>query len=90
MALVLAIVVGAVGAVGVIRAADQRSANVERIQGLEEILVAVDGPAVNYLLIGSDSREGSDPDSSDFGGIGDTNAVSGRRSDTIMIFPKTQ
>jgi LCP family protein required for cell wall assembly len=85
LALVLAIVVGVVGAAGVIRAANQRTANVERIEGLEEILVAVDGPAVNYLLIGSDSREGSDPDSSDFGGIGDTNAVSGRRSDTIMI-----
>jgi len=85
LAMVLAIVVGAVGAAGVIRAANQRTANVERIEGLEDILAAVDGPAVNYLLIGSDSREGSDPGASDFGGIGDTNAVQGRRSDTIMI-----
>lgn len=84
-ALALAIIVGAVGAAGVIRAANQRTADVERIEGLEDILVAVDGPAVNYLMIGSDSREGSDPDSPDFGGIGDTGAVQGRRSDTIMI-----
>jgi len=85
LALVLAIVVSVVGAAGVIRAANQRTADVQRIEGLEDILVAVDGPAVNYLLIGSDSREGSDPGASDFGGIGDTNAVQGRRSDTIMI-----
>jgi LCP family protein required for cell wall assembly len=85
LALVLAIVVGVAGAAGVIRAADQRTANVERIEGLEDILVAVDGPAVNYLLIGSDSRDGSDPAASDFGGIGDTSEVQGRRSDTIMI-----
>jgi LCP family protein required for cell wall assembly len=85
LALILAIVVGVAGAAGVIRAANQRTANVERIEGLEDILVAVDGPAVNYLLIGSDSRDGSDPTASDFGGIGDTSAVQGRRSDTIMI-----
>ena len=77
LALVLAIIVGVAGAAGVIRAADQRTANVERIGGLEDILVAVDGPAVNYLLIGSDSRDGSDPGASDFGGIGDTSAVQG-------------
>ncbi|WP_394930661.1 LCP family protein [uncultured Ilumatobacter sp.] len=85
LALVLAIIVGVAGAAGVIRAADQRTAKVERIEGLEDILVAVDGPAVNYLLIGSDSRDGSNPAASDFGGIGDTSDVQGRRSDTIMI-----
>jgi LCP family protein required for cell wall assembly len=84
-ALLFAILTGAIGAAGVIRAANDRTANVVRIEGLEEILVAVEGPAVNYLLIGSDSREGSDPNSPDFGGIGDTGEVQGRRSDTIMI-----
>jgi len=85
LALLFALIVGAAGAGGVIRAANQRTADVERIEGLDDILVAVDGPAVNYLLIGSDSREGSDPDSPDFGGIGGTDTVQGRRSDTIMI-----
>ncbi len=80
-----AVVTATVGAVGVIGAANDRAANVERIEGLEDILVAVDGPAVNYLIIGSDSREGSDPNSPDFAGIGDTGDVQGRRSDTIMI-----
>jgi LCP family protein required for cell wall assembly len=85
LALVLAIVVGAVGAFGVIRAANARTGDIERIEGLELALTPQDGPARNYLLIGSDSRENADPTQSDFGGIGDTDAVSGRRSDTIMI-----
>jgi LCP family protein required for cell wall assembly len=85
IALLLALVMAGVGAVGVIRAANARTSDVERIAGLDDILQARDGPARNYLLIGSDSREGSDPDAEDFGGIGDTGNVQGRRSDTIMI-----
>ncbi len=85
MALVLAALVGGIGAFGVIRAANARTSDIQRIEGLELALTPQDGPAQNYLLIGSDSRENSDPNSVDFGGIGDTNAVSGRRSDTIMI-----
>jgi LCP family protein required for cell wall assembly len=77
--------VGAFGAFGVIQAADSVSADVERIEGLELALTPKDGPAENYLLIGSDTRENADPGAADFGGIGDVNAVSGRRSDTIMI-----
>ncbi len=78
-------VVGAAGAIGVVSAADRQVGNVERIENLDEVLVAVEGPAVNYLIIGSDSRDGSDPNSSDFGAIGGEGDVSGRRSDTIMV-----
>ncbi|MEO1055987.1 MAG: LCP family protein [Actinomycetota bacterium] len=85
LALLLAVVVGAVGALGVIRAANARTEGIERIEGLELVLEAQDGPAVNYLLVGSDSRENADPNSPDFGGIGDESVVQGRRSDTIMI-----
>ncbi len=85
LAIIFAAVMAVAGAAGVIRAANARTSNVERIAGLDEILQANDGPAVNYLLIGSDTREGSDPNSPDFGGIGDTSVVQGRRSDTIMI-----
>ena len=42
-------------------------------------------PAENYLLVGSDSREGIDPDDPNAGAIGDADDVVGRRSDTIMI-----
>ncbi len=85
LALLLALVFAVAGATGVIRAANERTAAVERIPGLEDVLVANDGPAVNFLLIGSDSREGVSGDDSDFSAVGDTSVVSGRRSDTIMI-----
>jgi LCP family protein required for cell wall assembly len=85
MALVLAALVGTFGAFGVIRAANERTGDIDRIEGLETALTAEEGPARNYLLIGSDSRENSDPNSPDFATIGDEGAVSGRRSDTIMI-----
>ncbi|MFT6763782.1 MAG: hypothetical protein ACJAXA_002445, partial [Candidatus Aldehydirespiratoraceae bacterium] len=48
--MLFAVVVGAVGATGVITAADRQVGNVDRIENLEDVLVAVDGPAVNYLL----------------------------------------
>jgi LCP family protein required for cell wall assembly len=91
--LVIAAVIGTAGAVGVLSAADDRTKDVERIEGLEEVLAsvpdendeAIEFPAENYLLVGSDTREGVDPNSEDFGVIGDEADVGGRRSDTIMI-----
>jgi LCP family protein required for cell wall assembly len=85
LAMLLAVAIGGLGAFGVITAANARTSEVQRIEGLELVLTAHDGPARNYLLIGSDSRENADPTDPDFGGIGDVNAVQGRRSDTIMI-----
>ena len=83
-------IVGVAGAAGVISAANETTSNVERIEGLENVLQAQDGPAVNYLLIGSDTRATADPNEADYGGIGDANAVSGQRSDTIMILRQEQ
>jgi LCP family protein required for cell wall assembly len=81
--------IAGLGATGVIRAADERTAEVERIDGLESVLADAPAddapyPAENFLLVGSDSREGLDPDS-DIDVIGDAEVVGGRRSDTIMI-----
>jgi len=39
----------------------------------------------NYLLVGSDSREGADPTDPDYGGIGSTAKTGGMNSDTIMV-----
>ena len=39
----------------------------------------------NYLIVGSDSRAGADPNSPDFGAIGSATQVGGQRSDTIML-----
>jgi LCP family protein required for cell wall assembly len=39
----------------------------------------------NYLIVGSDSRTGADPNAPDFAQIGSANQVTGQRSDTIMV-----
>jgi LCP family protein required for cell wall assembly len=49
---------------------------------LGDALSPASGPAVNYLLVGSDSREGIDASTPNVGAIG-TN-VTGHRSDTII------
>jgi LCP family protein required for cell wall assembly len=85
---VVAAGVGVVGTMGVLRAAEARTDSVERIDELSAVLSGDTGPAENYLLVGSDTREGADPTDPDFGGIGDTSQVTGRRSDTIMILRK--
>jgi LCP family protein required for cell wall assembly len=51
-----------------------------------------DDSVQNYLLVGSDTREGADPNAVDFGSMGDEGEVFGRRSDTMMVLrldPKT-
>jgi len=91
--LLVAATIGVVGAAGVLRAADERAADVERIEGLDSVLAEVpdvddeslEYPAENYLLVGSDSRSGIDGSSADFGVIGDESQVGGRRADTIMV-----
>ncbi|MFZ4519033.1 MAG: LCP family protein [Microthrixaceae bacterium] len=53
---------------------------IERVD-LAGVLDPVSGPQVNYLLVGSDSREGLDPDV----GPGGRSTVTGKRSDTIIL-----
>ena len=89
----LAGAIGVTGTMGVLRAADERTEDVERIGGLESVLAdvpdrddpSIEYPAENYLLVGSDSRAGVDGSSVDAGVIGGVDDVGGRRSDTIMI-----
>lgn len=91
--IVIAAAIGVVGTMGVLRAADERTRDVERIVGLESVLAdlpdaddpSIEYPAENYLLVGSDSREGIAGDTADAAVIGDTGDVGGRRSDTIMV-----
>ena len=85
LGVVFAAIIAVVGAAGVITAADRQVSNVDRIDDLDDVVVAVDGPAVNYLLIGSDSREGVEGGTDETATIGSESDVTGRRSDTIMI-----
>ena len=72
-------------AIGLVIATRQQANSVERVGELNGMLADQAGPFVNYLLVGSDTREGMDPNSPDYGGIGDANTTTGRRSDTIML-----
>jgi LCP family protein required for cell wall assembly len=53
------------------------------VQALEEPVN--DAPAENYLLVGSDSRQGISADDPNAGAIGNADEVVGGRSDTIMV-----
>lgn len=81
----LALVMAMASGVGLTISATRRADSVARITDVAPLLAPDNGTFVNYLLVGSDTREGSDPTSPDYGGIGDTAETSGRRSDTIMI-----
>lgn len=72
-------------AVGLVVATRQQADSVSRVGELNGMLADQSGPFVNYLLVGSDTREGMDPNTPDYGGIGDTETTGGRRSDTIMV-----
>lgn len=77
--------VAVVSSVGVVVAANRQVARIQRIPGLASVLSAPSDNVENFLLVGSDSREGIDPNSPDYGGIGNTTDVQGHRSDTIMV-----
>ena len=74
-----------VSAVGLHVATRQQEASVERVGELNGVMTDNDGSFVNYLLVGSDTREGADPNSPDYGGIGATTETGGNRSDTIIV-----
>ncbi len=46
---------------------------------------ALSAGSENFLLVGSDSRAGADPNDPDFGSMGNEVDVGGKRSDTIML-----
>src|SRR6266540_1852866 len=76
VAALITLVVGVAGGAGVYIAADRQESSVERVEGVDEVLDANDGPAENYLIVGSDSRADL-PD--------EEQEAPGSRSDSIMI-----
>jgi LCP family protein required for cell wall assembly len=81
----LAVVSVIASAAGVVIAVRGESNGVARVPQIETVLSPPSTGFVNYLIVGSDTREGADPNSPDYGGIGDVNETSGRRSDTIIL-----
>jgi LCP family protein required for cell wall assembly len=87
LALALAALVGGAGSLGIVVSAKDRSDSVARVDDVVAALEqpANDAPAENYLLVGSDSREGVDANDPNAGAIGTTDDVVSHRSDTIII-----
>lgn len=81
----ITLVVGVGGGAGVFLAAEDQEQSITRDETVSEALAANDGPAENFLIVGSDSRANGDEEAVDFGVIGDAEDVSGSRSDSIMI-----
>lgn len=83
--LAMTAVVGVLGATGMFIAARKSIDSVGRVPGVSSHLSPGGSVIENFLLVGSDSRAGADPNAADAGGIGTEADVSGHRSDTIMI-----
>ena len=84
-AIAIAAVVGVAGATGVVSATNHKADSVEKVDVLADVVVEKQTGWENYLLVGSDTREGADPSDPDFGGIGSVEETGGKRSDTIMV-----
>jgi LCP family protein required for cell wall assembly len=78
-------VVAVAGALGVVVATGLATSGLREVAAVGPVLDRGAGPVVNYLLVGSDSREGADPDAPDAGAIGGVGDAAGQRSDTIMV-----
>ncbi len=88
-ALFLMLLISTLGAFQIAAATKSQLATVQRDLVATSALTLLSEPNAgfeNYLLVGSDSREGADPNDADFAAIGGEGEVSGRRSDTLMIF----
>lgn len=81
----LAAVVAFAGATGLVSGAKSQMKDVKRNTEVVTDLAAPNPEFENFLLVGSDSREGIDPTESDFNVIGSAGDVGGQRSDTIMV-----
>ena len=86
VALALFVALSTSGAWRIVSATNNQLATVERDSVATSALSEPSPGFENYLLVGSDSREGSDPSDPDFATMGSDSDVSGRRSDTLMVF----
>jgi LCP family protein required for cell wall assembly len=79
------LVVSIAGYFGVSRSVDVRLSDVRRELSLTAALADSNDAFVNFLLVGSDSRAGANPEDPDYANIGGQADVSGRRSDTLIV-----
>lgn len=80
-----AAVFAAAGTLGVLASVGGAVGTVPRLADVTAVLSEQSATVDNYLLVGSDSREGIDPSDPDFAAIGSESDVGGTRTDTMMI-----
>lgn len=80
-----ALVVMLGGALGLVRAVNAGMDGVARVDAVGAVLSPPTEGVENYLLVGSDSREGADPSDPDYANVGSADKNPGRRSDTLMV-----
>lgn len=73
------------GAAGLVRATNTQLSSVRRDVSAVDALSPSNDAFENYLFVGSDSREGSDPDDPDYSNVGAAADIGGKRSDTLMV-----
>lgn len=81
----LAVAVAATGTLGLVLGVRASLDGVRREPSLTGVLSAPSPDVENFLLVGSDSRAGADPNSPDFATMGSESDVGGERSDTLMV-----
>ena len=81
----VALVVSLAGALGIVRATHAQLDDVTRVASVSEVLSPTSAQVENILLVGSDSREGADPNDEDFASTGPVDATPGMRSDTLIV-----
>lgn len=81
----VALIVALIGAIGLVRATNSQLASVKRDTIEPGVLSPANDLFENYLFVGSDSRDGSDPSDPDFNAVGAAGDFGGKRSDTLMV-----
>ncbi len=85
VAVAILALLSAAGFMGIARALDDSLADVRRELSLTSVLAEPNDQFLNFLLVGSDSRAGADPNDPDFANVGGEGDVQGRRSDTLIV-----
>lgn len=81
----IALCVALVGALGMVTSTRAEFKSVARIDKVTDVLSPSSANVENFLLVGSDSRAGSDPSDPDFHVIGSEQNHLGKRSDSIIV-----
>lgn len=81
----VAAIVALAGATGLVVATNSQLSAVRRDASATDSLSPSNDAFENYLFVGSDSRQGSDPSDPDYDNVGAEGDIGGKRSDTLMV-----